>query len=217
MTQRIRRLCYLLLPALLSLASLTAQATVFAGKLFGPTTQDPVDGGFPVSSAEIGFRYDSATTPYLAYSSSTASHASYYYDTSFPAGGGPSMYLKTQPFGLMEQGMFNWLDLYDDPTGQRVVFSAGSVHFGGMTATIMGPAGAFFSNALDLSTLHPGPVSGASGSVGTQFMRFELRYPNVVFAAPVPEPDILAMLGFGIAACAWASRRRGARLSRFAV
>ncbi len=188
----------------------SAQAMVFAGKLSGTTTPDAENPGLLVPWAEIGFRYDSATMPYFLDPTSTAAHASYYFDSTAQPGTTPPMYITGPGIGTIPQGMFNHLDLYNDPSGQRIVFTSGSVHFGGIGATIVGPAGAFFSNAMDLSTLHTGLVYAAasSGFLSTQYSNFHIYNPSVVFTAAVPEPETWLLLGTGGLACLWFARRR---------
>jgi len=188
----------------------SAQATVFAGKMYGPTSPDAENPGLLVPWAEIGFRYDSATMPFFLDPTSTAAHASYYFDSTAQPGTTSPMYITGPGIGTKEQGMFNHLDLYNDAGGQRIVFTSGSVHFGGIGATIVGPSGAFFSNARDLSTLHTGLVYAAasSGFFSTQYSNFHIYNPSVVFAAAVPEPETWLLLGAGGLACLWVMRRR---------
>ena len=186
-----------------------AQATVFAGKLYGPTTPDP-GGGSTVPWAEIGFRYDASTTPYHLDPTSTSAHASSAFDSTIEPGSSLPMYVTGPGLGTLPQGISNQLDLYNDAGGQRVVFTSGTPHLGGIGVTLAGPAGAFFSDAMNLSTLHPGLVfaQASSGFFSMRDGSFQIFNPSVVFAAPVPEPDILTMLGIGMAGCAWAGRRR---------
>ncbi len=186
-----------------------AQATVFEGKLSGPTTPDP-DGGLLVPWAEIGFRYDSATTPYHLNPTSTSAHASYDYDSTIEPGSSKPMYITGAGIGTIPQGIANRLDLYSDATGQRIEFTSGTPHSGAIGVTLAGPAGAFFSDALDLSTLHQGLVfsNASSGFFSTQYSRFHIYNPNVVFAAAVPEPETWLLMGIGLAACLWLARRR---------
>lgn len=181
---------------LFCLAGSTAQATLFTGTVSGYARDSVSHELFdPPMAATFSFCFDTLT-PMTLLSSDGVSHASY----SFM--GGPS--LLTVSFNGMHnsQGLFSQVDLFNDPTGQKIVFDSGTPLTGGLTVSLVGLPNAFFSN-LDPTTLRPGPLflGGSSANVSLVFANFEVLGPTVTFIDAAPEPDSIVFLGGGLLLC----------------
>ena len=192
----LRRLLYRAAVLLFCLVGSAAHAVLFTGTVTGyardPASHELFD---PPMVATFSFCFDPTTSMSLL-SSDGVSHASY----SFM--GGPSLLTVSFNGTHNAQGLFNQVDLFNDPTGQKIVFDSGTPLTGGLTLSLVGLPNAFFTN-LDPTTLRPGPLflGGSSANVSLVFANFEVLGPMVTFIDAAPEPDSIVFLGGGLLLC----------------